>query len=158
MWVPSFGAVREHVVGGRDPRRHVLHDDRGIARDVLAEMPRGHPRLQVVAAADAGADDEGDLLAGVEILGRRGRRTDSAAVAAAANQCRQDAAVRPWRGWRDMRVLPSDIEVPAANDSKRSRGARKNGTAGQLLPAHFDTLHRHDASWYPLGSVWLIPG
>ena len=53
-----------HAAGGR----HVLHDDGRIAGDVLGEMPRRGARLQVVAAADAGADDEGDLLAGVEIL------------------------------------------------------------------------------------------
>ena len=37
-------------------------------------MTRGDTRLQVIAAAGAGADDDGDLLAGVEVLGacRRG--------------------------------------------------------------------------------------
>jgi hypothetical protein len=62
----------EHVVGRRDARRHVLHDQRRLARDVLAEMARRQPRLQVVAAAHAGAHDEGDLLAGIEVV-RRGR-------------------------------------------------------------------------------------
>ena len=73
--VPSFGAVLNmRLVAAMRRRRHVLHDDRGIAGNVLAEMARGHARLQVVAAADAGADDEGDLLAGVEILLGRGWR------------------------------------------------------------------------------------
>ena len=63
----------EHHVGRGDPRRDVLHDDRGIARDVPAEMTRGDARLQVVAAAGTGADDDGELLAGVEILGGSGR-------------------------------------------------------------------------------------
>ncbi len=37
-------------------------------------MARRQARLQIVAAADTGADDERDLLAGIEILGRgRGR-------------------------------------------------------------------------------------
>ena len=45
----------------------------GIAGDVPAEMARRDPRLQVVAAAGTGADDDGELLAGVEILGAGGR-------------------------------------------------------------------------------------
>ena len=38
-----------------------------------AEMTRGDPRLQVIAAAWAGADNDGELLAGVEVLGACGR-------------------------------------------------------------------------------------
>jgi hypothetical protein len=63
------------VVGGGDARRHVLHDDCGMARDMLAEMARGDARLQVVAAAGPGTDNEADLLAGVEILAMSRRRT-----------------------------------------------------------------------------------
>src|SRR4029078_7383743 len=47
-------------------------DDRGIAGDVPAEVPRRDPRLKVVAAARAGADHDGELLAGVEVLGGGG--------------------------------------------------------------------------------------
>jgi NADPH:quinone reductase-like Zn-dependent oxidoreductase len=39
-----------------------------MAWNVPAEMPRNQSRLQVVAAADAGADDKRDLLARVELL------------------------------------------------------------------------------------------
>ncbi len=37
------------------------------------KMTRGDPRLQVIAAAGAGADNDGELLAGVEVLGARWR-------------------------------------------------------------------------------------
>ena len=58
------------MVAGRDApgRRHVLHDDTGTARNMLAEMARGEPRLEVIAAANAGSDNESHRLAGVEIL------------------------------------------------------------------------------------------
>src|SRR5262249_3844193 len=39
------------------------------------DAPRDQPRLGVVAAARAGADYEGDLLAGIEIRSRLGRRS-----------------------------------------------------------------------------------
>ena len=70
MVVPSLGALLEHEIGGGHAAggRHVLHDDGRIAGNVLAEMARRGARLQVVSAADAGADNEGDLLAGIEIL------------------------------------------------------------------------------------------
>src|SRR5581483_7240407 len=48
--------------------RHVLHDQRGIARDELAKMRGKQPCGRVVAAAGIGADDDADLLAGEEGL------------------------------------------------------------------------------------------
>src|SRR5262249_39215245 len=41
---------------------HVLHHDRGIARDVTADVPGEHTRPQVVTAADAVADVKLDVL------------------------------------------------------------------------------------------------
>src|ERR671921_866117 len=46
---------------------HVLGDDRRIARDVLAEVARDQAAVDVVAAADARADDHLDRLAFVEV-------------------------------------------------------------------------------------------
>ena len=74
----------EHVVGRGDPRRHVLHDDRGLAGNVLAEMARRHPRLQIVPAAHAGADDERDLPARVELIRGGRRRATPISIAAKA--------------------------------------------------------------------------
>jgi hypothetical protein len=62
------------MVGGAEParRRHVLRHDRGIARDVVAEMAGDRARIDVVAAADRGRDDQPHLLALVEIGDRIG--------------------------------------------------------------------------------------
>src|SRR5262249_46236738 len=66
----------EHVVGRGDAARsrHVLHDDRWIARNVPAEMPCNQARLMIIATADSGSDDEVDLPSGVKILGRGRQR------------------------------------------------------------------------------------
>ena len=48
----------------------VLHDDRRIAGDEAAEMPRHQPRRNVVDAARRGADQHGDVPALVELLDR----------------------------------------------------------------------------------------
>jgi hypothetical protein len=72
MTVPSFAATFIDVIGGREAasRGHVLHDDGRIACNVLAHVPRHQARLGVVAAAGARANDEADLLAGVELRDR----------------------------------------------------------------------------------------
>ena len=49
--------------------RHIAHDHAGIAGEVLAEMAREQPRGRVIGAAGGEADDDGDLLALVEIRG-----------------------------------------------------------------------------------------
>src|SRR5262249_12900033 len=46
---------------------HVLHHDRRVARDVLAQVPSDGPRIEVVAAADAVADVEVEGTAFVEV-------------------------------------------------------------------------------------------
>ena len=83
-----LGRDVEHVVGGGEAagRRHVLHDDGGIAGDVPADMARHQPRLGVVAAARRRADDQRDLLAGVEL----GDRLGDAGGAASAQHRRHD--------------------------------------------------------------------
>ena len=43
--------------------RHVLRHDGRMAGDVLADMARDRRRIEVVAAADREADQEGDSLA-----------------------------------------------------------------------------------------------
>src|SRR5712691_11328538 len=51
--------------------RHVLDDDRRVARDVLAHVPRDRPRVSVEAAARREADHDAHGLALVEgLLGR----------------------------------------------------------------------------------------
>src|SRR5439155_9480249 len=46
---------------------HVLRQDRWITRNVLAEMAGDHPRVEIIAAADADIDVEIDGFAAVEI-------------------------------------------------------------------------------------------
>ena len=67
--VPSFGRAIVEIVGGGKPAGagHVLRDDGGMARDVPADMTRHEPAVGVVAAAGGGADQQRDLLAGVEV-------------------------------------------------------------------------------------------
>ncbi len=52
--------------------RHVLHDDRSGARDILDDVTRREPRPEIVAAAGGGSDDHRDGFALIE--GRLGRR------------------------------------------------------------------------------------
>ena len=68
MVVPSFIAVVNIMLAAAMRDGMFCTMIGGIAGDVPGEMARRHPRLQVVAAAGSGADDDGDLLAGVEIL------------------------------------------------------------------------------------------
>src|SRR5262249_50770911 len=55
----------------------VLRNDTGLPRNVLAQMPREQPALEIVAAAGGEADDEGHVAAAIKIrdaLGAGGRR------------------------------------------------------------------------------------
>ena len=54
--------------------RHVLRNDGRIARDVLSDETGKQARVDVVAAADAVADDERNGTAAVEILDPGGAR------------------------------------------------------------------------------------
>ena len=71
--------------------RHVLHDDVGLARNVLADMAREDARVAVERATGAEADRYGERLAGVEI-GQgflalcRGRLRRAACAAATATE------------------------------------------------------------------------
>ena len=72
---------------------HVLRHDIGVSGDVLAEMARQQPAVEIVAAADAVADDQIDGLALVEILDAVGacaldRESESASKPPAAAQRR----------------------------------------------------------------------
>ena len=85
--------------------RHVLRHDGRLARNVLAEMARQQPPIEVVAAADAVADDERDGLAACRSP-RRLRRWRMAAkcrARAATRDCerfvRVIAAGRPGESW-----------------------------------------------------------
>ena len=79
---PDHGAVaRRHVVHvvGRHQRqgaRHLLDDDVRITGDMSDHMHCKEPRPHVVVAAGGRADDDPELLAFVEFVGRlrRGRR------------------------------------------------------------------------------------
>ncbi len=74
--VPSRGACANRIIGHLDAAGagHVLRHDRGVAWNVLAEMAGDEPRLQVVFAADADADQHIDGLAAVEFGDRLGVR------------------------------------------------------------------------------------
>ena len=71
--VPSFGAVVNMWLAAAMRAGMFCTMIAGLPGMCLPRWRAVTPRLQVVAAAHAGADDEGDLLAGVEIV-RRGRR------------------------------------------------------------------------------------
>jgi len=60
------------MIGGDDASRprHVFDDDRGIARNMLGEMPADQPRILVVAAAGGKPDDDPHGLAAVETSDR----------------------------------------------------------------------------------------
>src|SRR5262249_22465330 len=70
----DHGAVLRRRVVDVDRGAHaagafaVLRNDVGLARDVLAEMARDEPAVEIVAAADAVADHQRDVLAAVAIL------------------------------------------------------------------------------------------
>jgi hypothetical protein len=79
---PAIAVV--NVVSGLQSAgaRHVLHDDAGLAGNVIGEMAREQTRILVIAAARAETDHDADGLAFVE-LGRglgldaeRGERAD----------------------------------------------------------------------------------
>ena len=63
-----------HVLGRHEAAaaRHVLRHDRRLARDVPAQELRSRPTVQVVAPADAVADEHAQRLAAVEVLDRIG--------------------------------------------------------------------------------------
>lgn len=46
---------------------HVLHHDRRLTRDALANMPGDQPAVQVIAAAGVGGHDQSNGLAAVEV-------------------------------------------------------------------------------------------
>ena len=50
---------------------HVLDDEHGATRDVLAHVPRDRPRIGVKAAAGRRTHDDADGPARVEVVGRR---------------------------------------------------------------------------------------
>ena len=60
MTVPSFGATEKTIIRRLEAAgaRHVLRDDRRIARNVLAHMLREHASVEIVAAAGREADDQ----------------------------------------------------------------------------------------------------
>jgi hypothetical protein len=58
---------RQHVAGGA---RHVADDDGGVARKVLAQVPRNQARIEIVAAAGRRTDHDGDGFALVELRHR----------------------------------------------------------------------------------------
>src|SRR4029077_19370320 len=65
------GEVVEEIDGAQAAAAwHVLHDDRRMAGNELAEVARKQPRIDVVAAARPGADNEIDLPSLVEVRNR----------------------------------------------------------------------------------------
>ena len=67
-------AVKEIRGDDAAGRGHVLHDDGGLAGDMVDHVARQQPRADVVIRAGRMANDHADLLAAVEILdGLRGR-------------------------------------------------------------------------------------
>src|SRR5262249_32218175 len=98
----------------------VLRHDRGLSRDVLAEMAGEQPSERGVAAAGRVADDEVDGLSGVELF-RRLRQ--SFAPQASGNQDPAEAPAqtqlhvvflpcsRPRGGWLQGRLRPSSRAI-----------------------------------------------
>jgi hypothetical protein len=69
-----LGGLAEDEIGGPDVAgaRHVARNDGRVARDVVGKVTRHHPGIGIEAPADAGADDEIDGLALVEVGLRQG--------------------------------------------------------------------------------------
>ena len=99
--------LREQVVRHLDAAGagHVLRHHGGIAGDVLAEVARDQPRLQVVFAADADADQHVDGLAAVEIGDRLRVGRDAVKRRASA----APASIRPGGIWEDCRFPSSYV-------------------------------------------------
>ena len=59
---------------------HVLRHDRGVPRNVPAQVARQHPHVEIVAGARTKAHEHADLPLGVELVGslRRDRRREEA--------------------------------------------------------------------------------
>jgi len=66
---PVLGRDLVHVVRCEDRAgaRPILHDDRGTAWDMPAQVARYRACRQIVTAADVGTDHHGDALAGIEL-------------------------------------------------------------------------------------------
>ena len=86
---------------------------------MLADVLAQKPRIGIVAAADAGADDEADLLAGVEIGDRIGTGRRAASAAVIATRHRQHRGRPPHR-----RSVPVAGTLPSTGNSPLWRGRR----------------------------------
>ena len=84
----------------------------GIARDVLAEMARDQPAVEVVAAAGGVADRDGDGLAREERLGRLG----VCAAARSASRRRSRARLQRLPGCAIVGFLPIVFRRSVASD------------------------------------------
>ena len=138
---PDHGAVArrhvEHVVG-RDQRaraRHVLDDDVRIAGDMSGHMSCKQPRPHVVVAAGGRADDDPDLLAFVEFVGRlrRGRRGAEHAADRQQDGCSPALMSRPPRVPNDRAALPS-------GPARRAGGPLSRPAAHSLI--NYCALHK----------------
>ena len=129
-------------------------------------MARGDPRLQVIAAARAGADDDGELLAGVEVVRRGGHGTDHAASVS-------ESVPAKWRtmgappGRRTTRVLPPGRDAIVGRfrgrqallgmaadrrpSSHHAAGLCGGGRAGLRSPQPANA--EPGAGWTPAGSI-----
>jgi hypothetical protein len=108
-------------------------------------MTRRRARLQVVAAAHAGADDEGDLLAGVEILLGRGRSHDRRQRGGRE----QSETSRPEIAIRDVEhssvSRASMVEAASARaDSRAAESGRNQASGGKfVLSRTFGAVYCH---------------
>ena len=153
MVVPSLGALAEHEIGGGDAagRRHVLHHDGRIAGNMLAEMARRRARLQIVSAADAGADDEGDLLAGIKILLGRGRSDGAASAPAATKATRPSGAETAIDSIEHFQRLRSFRAAQRRADFKPRRTAPQPTSPGKTA-----TFRRICCDVLPLAPIGFI--
>ena len=117
---PDGGAVlrrlRIEIVGGEEPARarHALHDEVGLAGDVVAHVRGQEPRIFGVAAGDAGADQDADLLALVEGLLRGPGAEPTASTAPERADVRKMQSFSP---------ASHDVRSPAPQRSDHTRRA-----------------------------------
>src|SRR5262249_35216368 len=101
----------------------VLRQDRWIARDVLAEGPREHARIGIIAAARSEADEERDRLAAVEF---------SDAVGRSRRRCRREYRRR--RQTNNRRDQPTHATAFAMMRAVSSKWRQSSGSIGLGAP------------------------
>ena len=105
--------------------RHVLRHDRRVARDVIAQMAGKGARVDIVTAADRGADDQPQFLAARKIRDAVGARPVKRTPAAVSNEIRRSTSRKDDRC---MRVCLGPFKPRRCYHAMRGCRARRSTT------------------------------